>query len=159
MATPVPEALVTLVRAAVRMPVPEVLRTLVRAAARMPVPEVPATLVRAAARMPVPEVPHTPGPAEEEEFRPTVARTVNCDELAWRDAALKLCAFSSSGFGRPGRRSKHISKVQYMNDSYHFSPVIPVIKFLINFSINLHLRALSVIALAILVVIQAIHQL
>jgi hypothetical protein len=52
MATPVPEALVTLVRAAVRVPVPEVPHTLVRAA-RMPVPEVLRTLVRAAARMPV----------------------------------------------------------------------------------------------------------
>jgi hypothetical protein len=61
MATPVPEAPVTLVRAAVRMPVPEVLHT----------------LVRAAARMPVPEVLHTVVPVEREELRPTAASYVH----------------------------------------------------------------------------------
>ena len=59
MATPVPEALATLVRAAVRMPVPEALHT----------------LVRAAVRMPVREALHTPVPVEGEEFRPAAARS------------------------------------------------------------------------------------
>jgi Cornifin (SPRR) family len=65
MATPVPEALATLVPAAEPMQVPEVLHTLVPAAEPMQVPEVLHTVVPAAEPMQVPEVLHTLVPAAE----------------------------------------------------------------------------------------------